>query len=215
MAAENLDKRMTRREREKLRHRREILEAAERVFVEQGFEHVTVEDIAREAEFSVGAIYTFFANKEVLCSEVMAKIAEDFLDGFHREVKGSDNPLEAIAKLIEVRLRHVREHGGFIRLFMESKPGSQVTPDSAVPQRCRGLYDTYVSEIAALFREAIGKGLVRKMDPLYAALSLEGAINAFCAYWGRKEMSLSLEKQVEIVQRNYLAHLVLPEGGKA
>jgi AcrR family transcriptional regulator len=212
MTANNQDAKLTRREREKLRHRREILEAAERVFVDKGFERATVEDIAREAEFSVGAIYTFFDNKEGLCSEVMAKIAEDFLDDFRQEVEGSGGPLEAIAKVIEVRLRHVQDHGGFLRLFMESKPGSRVTPDSAVPQNCRGLYDTYVTEVAALFKAAMAKGLVRKTDPLYAALSLEGAINAFSAYWGRKEMSLSLAEQVETVRRNCLEMLETRDG---
>jgi len=212
MTTNNQDKTLTRREREKLRHRHEILEAAERVFVDKGFDHATVEQIAYEAEFSVGAIYTFFDNKECLCSEVMAKIAEDFLDDFRQEVKGSKGPLEAIANLIEVRLRHVQEHGGFLRLFMESKPGSRVTPDSAVPQRCRGLYDTYVAEVTVLFEDAIANGLVRKMDPIYAALSLEGAINAFSAYWGRKAMSLPLAEQVETVRRNCLEMIETRDG---
>lgn len=215
MAAKKQNVRMTRREREKERHRHEILQAAERVFVEKGFDRATMEDIAREAEFSVGALYTLFSNKEVLRSEVMVKIGEDFLASFHREIEELDNPLKAIDKMIEARLRHTREHGGFLRLFMESKPGSWTMPDGVIPQRCRGLYDTYIGEVAALFQKAMARGLVLKTDPLYAALSLEGVINAFAAYWGRHKMSLPLEKEAEIVQRNHLAHLITKGTGKA
>ncbi|RKY64298.1 MAG: TetR/AcrR family transcriptional regulator, partial [Candidatus Latescibacterota bacterium] len=47
----------TRREREREAHRREILEAAGRVFARKGFAGATMDEIAQEAEFSKAALY--------------------------------------------------------------------------------------------------------------------------------------------------------------
>ena len=207
--------RMTRREREKLRHRREILDAAERVFVSKGFDSATVEEIAREAEFSVGAIYTFFRNKEDLCSQVVTKIAEDFLVAFRKDTAAAQGAMEGISKGVEARLRHAQEHGGFLRLLMESRPAGRVTPEGAIPERCQGLYDTYIEELAALLKEAMNEGVLRRLDPLYAALALEGVMNAFFAYWSRNGISMPLDEQLEAVRKSYLDPLIVAqEGGR-
>ncbi len=55
-----------RRLREKERRRQLILIAAKRVFSEKGFSKSTMENIASEAELSLGTLYQYFKNKEEL-----------------------------------------------------------------------------------------------------------------------------------------------------
>ena len=61
----------SRRERERQRHRKEILSSAERVFVREGLKQASMEEIAREAEFSVGTLYNFFQNKNDLFKNII------------------------------------------------------------------------------------------------------------------------------------------------
>lgn len=66
--------------------RNAIVEAAERLFAEQGYEGTTTHRIAREAGVSVGALYRYFADKEAVLKEVYrlevtgmrARILEEF-----------------------------------------------------------------------------------------------------------------------------------------
>jgi AcrR family transcriptional regulator len=205
---------LTRREREKMAHRREILEAAERVFAEKGFDRATVEAVAHAAEFSVGAIYTFFENKEVLWLEVITKIGQDFLDTFRKEAGAANGPLEAIHAVIQLRLRHMQEHGAFLRVFLEYAPGGKASPVAAIPRSCHGIYDAYIDEAAALFKAAMAKGLLRKADATYTALSFEGVINSFRAYWARRGIALSLAEQAGLVQRYFLTPIEIRKGEK-
>jgi AcrR family transcriptional regulator len=205
---------LKRRDREKAAHRREILEAAERVFAQKGFDRATVENIAREAEFSVGALYNFFQNKEDLWAEVIAKIGEDFLEAFRKEIGAVDDPLAAITAMIEVRLRYAQEHDAFLRVFMETKPVSQVSPAAAIPRNCRGIYNAYLADAAALFKAAMAAGRLRKADATYTALSLEGVISAFRAYWLRQGIALSVAGQASLVRRHFLIPLGVRTGAK-
>lgn len=197
----------TRREREKEAHRREILEAAEIVFSEKGYERTTVEEVARKADFSVGALYNFFENKEILWRDVITKFGADFLEGFRREVLTVPEPMAAISALIEMKMRHWEEHAAFLRVFMEENPGSRVAPAAAIPPHCRALYDEYINEAAGLIKKAMAKGMLHKGDETYVVLSMEGIISSFKAYWARRGMTLSLTEQVRLVERHFLAPL--------
>ena len=57
---------LSRREREKVIHRSVILEAAKNVFARKGYSAGTIDEIAEIAEFSKGAIYSYFRDKENL-----------------------------------------------------------------------------------------------------------------------------------------------------
>ncbi|MFW9827495.1 MAG: TetR/AcrR family transcriptional regulator [Candidatus Thorarchaeota archaeon] len=56
----------TRREREKEQRRKDIIEAAEKLFLSQGFENTTMKQIANEAEYSKGTLYNYYKSKDEL-----------------------------------------------------------------------------------------------------------------------------------------------------
>jgi AcrR family transcriptional regulator len=54
------------RESKKLETRREIADTAMRLFVERGFDHVTVAEVAAAARVSVKTVFNYFPTKEDL-----------------------------------------------------------------------------------------------------------------------------------------------------
>ncbi|MFX1570164.1 MAG: TetR/AcrR family transcriptional regulator [Promethearchaeota archaeon] len=57
---------MTRKERETQLRKQIILEAAEKLFLSDGYEATTMDEIANEAEFSKGTVYKYFISKDEL-----------------------------------------------------------------------------------------------------------------------------------------------------
>ena len=71
-----------RRDREKQQLRRKILAAARKLFVERGYEAVTMREIARAIEYSPTAIYLHFRDKkavmDAICDEDFLALAKRF-----------------------------------------------------------------------------------------------------------------------------------------
>ncbi len=62
-----------RKEKEKDIRRNDIIEAAEKVFFKKGYSQATMDDVAKEAEFSKRTLYVYFNSKEQLHFEIMIK----------------------------------------------------------------------------------------------------------------------------------------------
>ena len=71
------------RELKKARARRHIADTAARLFAERGYEHVSVTDVAREAEVAEQTVYNYFTTKEQLVTDREQQI-QDRLDALIR-----------------------------------------------------------------------------------------------------------------------------------
>jgi AcrR family transcriptional regulator len=97
-----------RKEREKglqqKMRRKQILDAAKRLFYEKGFSAATIEDIAQEAELSPAAIYLYFKNKDDLYASLNLQLLEylaERLEGLYAEKNlNAEEKLEALKNLL-------------------------------------------------------------------------------------------------------------------
>ena len=84
--------------------RKQILDAAKRLFHSKGFTAATVEDIAQEAELSPAAIYLYFKNKDDLYVSLNLQLLEYFsmrLEELCRDpASGPDEKIEALKPLL-------------------------------------------------------------------------------------------------------------------
>lgn len=68
---------LSRRERERLRRRRAMLEAAQAVFAEKGYAQATLDEIAERAEFGKGTLYNYFKGGK---EEILFAVFEGIYD---------------------------------------------------------------------------------------------------------------------------------------
>jgi len=87
------------RERKKERTRQLIGEVAHRLFMERGFDAVTVADVAREADVSVGTVFNYFPTKEELFYSGMEAFEEQLVDAVRERLPGQ-TVLEAFSSFV-------------------------------------------------------------------------------------------------------------------
>ena len=83
------------RQRKKQRTRDELLEAAQQLFLRQGYARTTVDEITAVVDVSQRTFFRYFANKEQVALALLADGTDDFID-YLRARPSDENPLEAL-----------------------------------------------------------------------------------------------------------------------
>lgn len=95
---------VSRRDRKKERTRREIYEAAMRLFARSGFGAVTIADICEEADVGRGTFFLHFPTKSALLYEFNQRVAEDFRASLVEPRASAHDELRALVGRISIEL---------------------------------------------------------------------------------------------------------------
>jgi AcrR family transcriptional regulator len=170
---------LPRREREKLRHRQEILDAALDLFSESGYHSVSMQEIAEKAEFAVGTLYNFFSNKEDLYKALMLSKAQAFNDVLVRPLEEEKDPLDAIKRYVSIRWDLFSTNLSVWRLYYAETQGASFNLKSGVDNDLLEIYDQRIEKLVSVFVSGVQKKTFRDLDPYLMAIALEGATSAF------------------------------------
>ena len=169
---------LPRRERERLRHRGEILAAARRVLRARGLAGMTIEEVAREAEFAVGSIYRHFRSKDELLEHLLVELSRALLD----ELEGiPDRPLpyrQRVHAAVELVLAHLATSLPVMQAFLATA-GGLGAPGTPVGEALQGVRLRFVHAMRGLVERGQAEGQVQAGPSLPITLALVGMVSAF------------------------------------
>src|SRR3954465_348282 len=99
-------------------HREHLLDAAEEVFGERGFQDATIKEIAERAELSVGAVYGIVDGKEDLLAQALARRGAEMLAAMGDAIGGEADARGLLHALADVEIDFFRRHPDFGRLWL-------------------------------------------------------------------------------------------------
>ena len=189
------------RERARSARRQALLETAEQVFAERGFEGATMAEIATRAGYSAGNLYNVFESKEALFREVITASSQLINDALVATLAASAPFAEALDRFVDVMVGFVLEHRAFFALYVRMTEGrdwstAQLGNDS---QRLR---DEHHAAIVARLRRAMTAREILKEDPEACADLIGGTLYRHLVRWidrgGREE---DIRRSLENVRR--------------
>jgi TetR/AcrR family transcriptional regulator len=174
--------RQSRRERERQRHKQEILQAAEAVFAEKGFHRATVQEIARRADFAVGTIYNIFESKAAIYRELLESHIERFVERVTRELRLQRDPIRQVQCVIRVYLQFRDENQLILQILSQAMSSEEGELPVAMSDTVRKLYARYIKALCRVFAEGIRRKDFIDTDPLLMTLTLDGVMHAIITY---------------------------------
>jgi AcrR family transcriptional regulator len=195
---------LPRKEREKQRHRREILDAALNLFSEKGFHDVSMQEIADESEFSVGTLYNFFENKDALFSELIRDCAHKIHDIMIPILEEKESETERIKKFIRAQKRIVEENAQSIKMYLLQYPNYSLMLQPKVEPEVDVLRDKIQSRLSAVIKSGMQKGLFKDINPDIGALLLTAQIESLafrCVMYPEKN---SVEDGISTLEKLFL-----------
>ena len=168
-----------RRERQQLLQRQEILAAAAELFSQKGVHNVSMHEIARKAEFGIGTLYKFFANKDELFTALMIETIQGLHNAVMEVLEQDKDPVEIIHDYVAMMWSHQRKDIKLIRLFFPETDGPGFDPSAQAHQQLRSLFEQFMEKLASVFDRGIRLQIFRQFDPYFMAMALESLILSY------------------------------------
>jgi AcrR family transcriptional regulator len=160
--------------------RRQILDAAIRVFARQGFHSTRVADIADEAGVAYGLVYHYFKSKDEVLNELFSERWSLLLAAIEEADQGGATPrakLEAVAGFIVDSYRHDPE---LMKVIIVEVTRAANSFGRTHLTEIRRAYDS-IAKIVAEGQEA--EDFRRDIDPNFVSMSFYGAVEQLLSGW--------------------------------
>lgn len=185
---------MSRRERERVHCRREILEAASELFAQLGYEKTGVKQIAQRVGVSVGTLYSHFSGKE----DILRELLDEAMRELHRKsdaaCRAGDPPLEHLRRRLGAAVEHFKGHIDFLMIFHNENP---MLLEGAI----RAEVDRNMETISSLFEKAMDRGDITRGDPKVLAAALIGAIQELMHMLAKEDRRDAFDEVPETIFR--------------
>jgi AcrR family transcriptional regulator len=111
-----------RKERDKAEMRERILQSAHKLFIDRGFEEVSIRNIAESIEYSPATIYLYFKDKNEIFYALHNEAFKKFNDGMGASLSTISEPFERLMVMGEKYIQFAAEHPKYyeIMFIMES-----------------------------------------------------------------------------------------------
>ncbi len=149
-----------RRQREKEQRREQILDTARKLLFKKGIDATSMNQIARNAELSVGTLYLYFKNKESL----FAALQEEGLDLLYTKIKKESEqgttPREKLERVAHGYMdfsEEYRKYFDIINYFLAS-------PEIVFPSSLKSRVDKHVNRILSVVEDILKEGVSKGTD---------------------------------------------------
>jgi AcrR family transcriptional regulator len=177
------EEKLPRREKDKLRHRAQMLAAALALFSEKGYHNVSMHEIAQRAEFAIGTLYKFFKNKEELYKSLMMEKAEELFSLLREVLSKNDHIINIIRTYIAAKAGFFTGNNALLRLYFAETQGASFNIKAGLDQDIRKLHDKLIEQLTSVLEKGIRANVLCEVNPYYLSVALEGLTNAFLFCW--------------------------------
>lgn len=187
-------------------YRELIVDAAERLFAERGYDGTKIQDVAAESGLSLGTLYSLFGGKagvyDALHNE---RLGELFLLA-GESMASDERAAERLVKGNRVFIRWLVKHPDFLRIHLNSSAAWAFNPQKVGPD----LADAWrrgIELIADVISQAMKEGDVYEADPLIAARLLVAMQQVLMSAWVESGMKGDPDELVDQIEQQLVRAL--------
>jgi AcrR family transcriptional regulator len=173
---------------------RQIINAARKLIIRHGSEHVTVGRIAKEVGISEAAIYRHFRSKKDILSLLLDYVEDNLLrDIATKAASGGHNTLEVLDSILRSHLSAVEKRRG-----VSFQVIAEITSlgDKTLNKKVADTINKYIGRLRDVLSEGVKAGDVREdIDLEAAATLLFGMIQGLVNIWALRNYDFNPEQK--------------------
>jgi AcrR family transcriptional regulator len=193
--------------------KKQIIDAARRLIVQKGSEHLTIGSIAKEVDISEAAIYRHYKNKKEILSFLMSHIMTSMLDEIDRTSSEISPSLETVHAILKNHLSKIEQNRG-----MSFQIIAEVISfgDRNLNRQVYESINIYIERLKDLISAGVKGGFIRDdIDFNASAMLLFGMIQGMVNVWALGHYGFDLTDKFESLWRVFREAIVSPTGSSA
>jgi len=189
--------------------KRQIVEAARKLIVERGSEHLTVRALAGEVGLTEAALYRHFASKNHLLAFLLQDIEKVLLDEIDTAVGDTESSLKTLDALVKRRLSSIEQRRGMsFQVFAEIVS----LGDKDLNHQAFETIRKYTDRVRDLLKRGVKKGEIKDdIDAAAAATLFFSSLQGLVNIWALGGYSFDLAKRYEPVWQLLRRSIVRPQ----
>jgi AcrR family transcriptional regulator len=181
-------------------YRQHILDAAERVFAERGFEAAKLSDISKGAAVSMGTIYAIFPSKDDLFRVLLEERGREISELARQVLANGRPPRQALEALVHTYVGYFVDHPSFLRMHLRHGTSWVLGPAAGASGQVQ-LWEEIHALQADLFRRGIDAGLFVDEDPAFLAKLFSAMDQVLLSDWVATGMKATRDELAERLLR--------------
>jgi AcrR family transcriptional regulator len=195
---------INRKEIEKEARKKDILDAAAKLFSESDFHEVKVDDIAERVGLSKGTIYIYFENKENLFYSIIMDRTQALLERLKKSLTCDLPFLDCLKCFISDYLQFFEEHKAFFKIAHSEKMRMSMEQHYAFHRYAKEAFTGILNVVHEIIQSGQKQAVLRKLDTTKSGRHLIGILNAFIYQRIILGSSSSLEEDMEFIMDVFL-----------
>jgi AcrR family transcriptional regulator len=199
MATRSKAKAPSRQERALSWRRDHVLECAERIFSDKGLHQATMQEIAEEAEYATGTLYTLFENKDAIFAAVVRRRMAEIDAHLREAVEPGASARERIERFVRGFFEYFEAEKHLVQIYVNVTGGLLWNVKAELGEEVAERHLAFLSFLEGIFRDGLRRGEVRSgLEPRVMAVSLIGILVAVVTDWVTQAPESSLESRSDV-----------------
>ncbi|MGB5193255.1 MAG: TetR/AcrR family transcriptional regulator [Polyangiales bacterium] len=198
------------KDRKRELYREAVLDAAERVFGEEGYEATKVQRIAAESGLSLTTLYSVFESKWEIYRAVHRRRLNEVMQLAQEVVARETSPLETLIDGTRMQLRFFMDRRDYTKMQLKEVTAWSTIELLQSPEQVEGL-GMGLAQFASLFRQGIEAGDFVDEDPELMARMVIACQQVRLAMWMDGDCKDDPERVVDAALRHLLRSYCRPE----
>lgn len=150
-----------------IKRRREIIEAAARVFKRQGYGGTSLNDIAAELETDRANLYYYVSSKHELFEEVVTEAIALNIERAETVSAGEGRPHEKLRVIIEELMNSYAENYPFLYVYIQENLSHVEGGSAAWAEKMREINRRYEKLVIDIIQQGYDEGTLRDVGPAW------------------------------------------------
>lgn len=161
--------------------RNQILDAATRVFVRQGFQHARMDDIVEESGLSKGTLYWYFKSKEDIINAILHRLFTGDLEHLESLLQAEGTASERLIQLTNHRVSGLKRMSSLVPIIFEFY--AVAVHQQWVQQFINEYFQHFRTLLEELIQQGMDCGEFRQVNARNAAISFASLYDGLTLHW--------------------------------